>query len=381
MACINLVPSLLDLPVLARFASYLPGLMARRRYALLLKILFDTSFQTVVFGLYYALAALTLTRLPAVKSYRRHVALAKSEPSAEAGGADCQADDSCVGFEFVGSRALDLGSDGGRMTMIGINDGLARAAGARGLHIVGWAGVPTLRVRCQASHLTREQLWTDLQSGRLDALTGERWETMSRDDDAADLVAPSQTPLAMSEDYDQPGATGVVCHRDYIIGMETEAAEAEAFVGSRTQDLADVRVYVTRKRVLPFVPIYQIYAHSNFVKRNMNCSTKISVTGKISLLTLLRNMTCLYMPSESELDELDEMHRDRVQYIVNERMLPKGDAAFFCGATNVRFVYVKPGPWKDRVHDFAAIALLIATQFAAALMQPFAKLRRGRRDS
>ena len=185
-----------------------------------------------------------------------------------------------------------------------------------------------------------------------------------------DMLVPTQTPIAISEEYDEQGnGGGVVCHLGYIDGMITEAWEAEACVGMRTRDRSDVRVYITRKQWLPFLPLYSIYAHSNYIKPDMDYPTKVRVGPKISLLTILMNLLYLHMPSDIEMSNLIELHTTYVQYIVNERMFPKGDEGFFCNAANVRFVYARKPPMKVRLLSYRSLIRGIATMIAGGTRQ------------
>jgi hypothetical protein len=213
------------------------------------------------------------------------------------------------------------------------------------LRLVGWSGNP-YRVRCEADGETFEVVRIAFLSGALDRLTGVRWESVAPVDGgtAADRCLPTQTPLALCEKYkEDTGGMSLVCHLDFIVmyliqdwkwpvlRFEQEAEEAERFIGEPTRDLEQVRVYITRKWGITYV-------HSNYIKPMFKCPTKIITTAKVSAFTIFTNLVFYHQPGADEIDRALALHRDRVQYFVNERKVPKGAAAFYCGAANVRFV-------------------------------------------
>ena len=223
-----------------------------------------------------------------------------------------------------------------------VNERLLAAVGARPMRVVGWSGKP-YRVRCEADGETFELVRTAFLSGVLDRLTGVRWVSVAPvDGGAAGGYLPSQTPLALCEKYkEDTEGTSVVCHLAWIDGFQQEAEEAERFIGGQTREPEQVRVYITRKwRVLTFT-----YFHSNYVKPECRFPTKIATTARVSLFTIFTNLLFSHRPDADGIARAMTLHRDRVQYFVNERKVPKRDAAFYCGAANVRFVSVGRRWW------------------------------------
>jgi len=181
-------------------------------------------------------------------------------------------------------------------------------------------------------------------SGVLDRLTNVRWEDCRKVDGKA-ASRPYQTPVARCDEYDNDTeGMSLVCHLKSItlfltelkwpsLRFDREAEEAEQFIGEPTRDLEDVRVYITRKWWITYI-------HSNYIKPQMNYPTKMITTAPLRAYTIFTNLVFWERPEGRSAEQAMTLHRDRVQYFVNERKFPKGNAAFYCGATNVRFVSV-----------------------------------------
>ena len=165
--------SLLNAKSILELATYIPRLLLRKRFDLVLTIITSEPVRTALASAYCLLISQTLARLPAVRAYQRYLQIERIKPAGGPASDDCQADGSCVCFELVGSRALQLDDRRELRDMVRINDGLAAAANPQLLHIVGWAGTPTVRVRCEASIYTFRRIRSELRRGRLDALTGD----------------------------------------------------------------------------------------------------------------------------------------------------------------------------------------------------------------
>ncbi len=258
-----------------------------------------------------------------------------------------------VEFELSIDRPFDPTDADLVMNAQDVNNALVAAVAPRPLRIVGWHG-PTYRVRCTAWVGTFEWIKEALKDGRLDSLTGVTWESVALvggGAEAGHMIPPHQTPAALSDKCkEDSGGHSLVCHEAGIVlkretrsgtkviaDFDAEGEEAKPFVGEPTTDPAQIRVYITRKWIRQEF-VWVTYVHSNYVKPRVHHPTKIITTDRLSLFTLFLNLVYLEMPSGLELRRAEVRHREQVQYVVNEKMIGKGNAAFYCGASNVRFV-------------------------------------------
>ena len=212
-----------------------------------------------------------------------------------------------------------------------INDRLVSFVGRDSLKIRGISASPH-RVNIEATPAIYARLHESFLSGDLDSQTGVKWKSISALKDESTFFTPEQTPLTFCGEYEENfEGRSIVCHLSGIEGFDVEYEEGQSFVGATTTNIEQARVYLTKQGST-------LYAHSNFLKPECFFPTKIMTEARLRLLTLLANLVFVRLPSETELIELRRAHALSVEYFVNEITMRKEDAAFYCGAMNVRFV-------------------------------------------
>lgn len=213
-----------------------------------------------------------------------------------------------------------------------VNEKLVQFAGSGELWIMDYMIAPML-VKIEAGAKVYQRIREGFLSGELDSFTGTKWSGIGAVKSGIGGV-PTQTPL-LFRGYDEVSlGRSVVCHLYMINSWEAEHEVAEKFVGSSTEDLEDIKVYLTRRESF-------LYAHSNFIKKGCLHPTKIATENKVSLVTLLGNLVLSsgHAPTREEVEEVQLVNATLAQYFVNEVAMPKGrDIAFFGGAMNISYV-------------------------------------------
>jgi hypothetical protein len=242
-----------------------------------------------------------------------------------------------VRFELKSKQVFDERETDYLINLHLVNEALLRYTGRRGICILGYEGNPH-RVYVEASLEVYDKFNKGLLSGELDEATQIHWSGIRNLTAEHTGKRPEMTPIIFCEDYEENfEGRSVVCFRGTIEGCYAEAKQAEQFVGDLTSNPADCRVYLTKVRLHN---IDFLYIQSNFVQQERGYPTKIATEAKVSLFTLLQNILFSDLPSDQELESVRLLHRTKVQYFVNERMIPKGDPTFYCGAMNIEFVSI-----------------------------------------
>lgn len=216
-----------------------------------------------------------------------------------------------------------------------VNNKLLKVVGLKGTTIIGCEVNPH-RIQLSASPEMYESIRNLFISGKLEELTGTTWTSISSSSSASKLRVPPQSPLLIASEYDElncnPEEHTIVCHLAGIYGRTIEAKRAIEVIGNASiTSVKECKVYITKTEGY-------LYLHSNFKKSDCPYTTKIGSYQKISLFTLLLNLTSLEYPNKMELQILAENHVNYVQYFFDRKTMLTLDDNFLCGAENIHFV-------------------------------------------
>jgi hypothetical protein len=231
-----------------------------------------------------------------------------------------------------------------------VNNNLLKVVGLKDVTIIGCEVNPH-RIQLSSSPETYELIRSLFISGKLNETTNTTWTSILPSNSASKLRIPLQSPLLVSSHYDErdfnPAEQTIVCHSSGIYGYTMEAKQAVEIIGNiSTSNIKECKVYITKVTTQEIKdPRWKIvatkthlYLHSNYKKPGCEYTTKIGTNQKVSLFTLLLNLTCLEYPNKIELQTLAENHVNFVQYFFDKKTLPKLDDNFLCGAENIQFV-------------------------------------------
>lgn len=215
-----------------------------------------------------------------------------------------------------------------------VNNNFLKVAGLKDITIVGCEVSPH-RLQISSSPEVYERIRLLFISGKLNELTDVKWTNISTSNPEIKLRIPHQSPLLVSSFYDElefnPEERTVVCHLAVINGFSNEARHAIEIIGEiSTSSVKECKVYVTKNED-------DLYLHSNYKKPGCKFTTKLATNQKISLFTILLNLTCVEYPNKKELEELAQDHVNFVHYYIDKSIINLADD-FLCGAMNIEFV-------------------------------------------
>ncbi|HRH38427.1 MAG TPA: hypothetical protein PK760_08785, partial [Flavobacteriales bacterium] len=217
-----------------------------------------------------------------------------------------------------------------RMHQLHVN--LLSASGATDIQLVGCVPKPH-RVQLRSSFASYQKLHELFLCGKLNELTGEQWLEIFNDTQGDKLPPPTQNPMVISPEYEDPvDVHSVVCHLEYISGLRDMYDKAVIAIGDKvTSSLAETRVYVN------YGHDGTCYAQSNFIKQGCTHPTKMAMDRWVNLFTMLMNLTCTEWPNKEDMKQVEVDHVTRVHYYVDGELLSV-PPALYCNAMNVHFV-------------------------------------------
>jgi hypothetical protein len=173
--------------------------------------------------------------------------------------------------------------------------------------------------------------------GKLSDLAGIKIIGIAAAAEGADAVAKRISSgvgeIVIPLDYRQRPLSGVICRLDDIEGFEAVGQVARKLLPGRTGLLSDVVIYLTAQGEY-------YYAHSNYVIAGRSYASKMCSTDIPDLFYVLVYMIGKDWPPPEQVERIYEAHTNKVQYIINERIMTEDGSCEidFYGATNIKIV-------------------------------------------
>jgi hypothetical protein len=139
--------------------------------------------------------------------------------------------------------------------------------------------------------------------------------------------------IVIPSNYQQRPLSGVFCRLEGIEGFEVEGERARQLLPGKTGLLSDVVIYVTAQGEY-------YYAHSNYVIAGHSHASKMCSTDIPDLFYILIYMIGKDWPSPEQEIRIYEAHKNKVQYIINEKIMREDGTCEIdvYDATNIKIV-------------------------------------------
>ncbi len=241
--------------------------------------------------------------------------------------------ESIVKFELTSSKSYTHSWD---HDMHWLNKKLISVVGNIDIKVIGCSPNPHC-IQIESSKYNYDKFYKLFVNKELNKITDTEWIKIAKV--SSNLERPTQTPIVTSTKYEEDDIDiedrSIVCHLKHIAGYAEWASAAEKVVGiDDTSNLQECKVFLVNN----LTPVNEyLYVHSNFKKDGCIFPTKLLTNQKISLLTILINLTSHDYTEDAFLKELLEAHIYHIQYFIEkDSIFPDED--FFCNAMNIQFI-------------------------------------------